>query len=86
MDATQLQAISDTLMRIVTPDMTPKQYQGGAERAPERVEDGHHSGGVLFDYRQRPIRALARQRICRRSRKTGPSESPSRVSSLVKSS
>jgi hypothetical protein len=25
MDATELQAISDTLMRIVTPDMTPKQ-------------------------------------------------------------
>jgi hypothetical protein len=32
MDATELQAIGDTLMRIVTPDMTPKQLIKAARR------------------------------------------------------
>ena len=32
MDATQLQAISDTLNRIVTPEMTPKQLVKAARK------------------------------------------------------
>ncbi|TGR00952.1 hypothetical protein EN833_30490 [Mesorhizobium sp. M4B.F.Ca.ET.190.01.1.1] len=32
MDATELQAISDTLLRIVTPDMTPKQLIKAARK------------------------------------------------------
>lgn len=32
MDATELQAISDALMRIVTPDMTPKQLIKAARK------------------------------------------------------
>ncbi|RWB22135.1 MAG: hypothetical protein EOQ40_07460 [Mesorhizobium sp.] len=32
MDATELQAISDTLMRIVTPDMTPKKLLRAARK------------------------------------------------------
>ncbi|MBZ9711171.1 hypothetical protein LB543_31225 [Mesorhizobium sp. ESP7-2] len=32
MDATELQAISDTLMRIVTPGMTPKQLIKAAHK------------------------------------------------------
>ena len=32
MDATELQTISDTLMRIVTPDMTPKELMKAARK------------------------------------------------------
>ncbi|RRH91998.1 hypothetical protein EH240_31595 [Mesorhizobium tamadayense] len=32
MDATELQTISDTLMRIVTPDMTPKKLLKAARK------------------------------------------------------
>ena len=32
MDAAELQAISDTLMRIVTPDMTPKEHPNASKK------------------------------------------------------
>lgn len=54
MEATELEVISETLMRIVTPDMTPKQFDpGGTERASERVKEGHRPRDILFDIAER---------------------------------
>ncbi|WP_287071922.1 hypothetical protein [Mesorhizobium sp.] len=54
MKATELQAIADTLMRIVTPEMTPKQLLKAVKKEhPDASKQGHRSRGVLLDYFQR---------------------------------
>ncbi|MGX5828544.1 hypothetical protein [Mesorhizobium sp. 43Arga] len=53
MDASEMSAIGDTLMRIVTPDMSPKQLVKAAQKAhPQGLEEGHSPSGLLFDHRE----------------------------------
>ncbi|WP_179296595.1 MULTISPECIES: hypothetical protein [unclassified Mesorhizobium] len=52
MDATELQAISETLMRIVTPDMMPKQLIRAA-RHPNASKKDIAARGILFDIAER---------------------------------
>ena len=48
MDATELQAISDTLMRIVTPDMTPKQLIKAARKEHPNVSKKDIARAAFF--------------------------------------
>lgn len=48
MDATELQAISDTLMRIVTPDMTPKQLIRAARKEHSNVSNRDIARAAFF--------------------------------------
>ena len=65
MDASELSAIGDTHMRIVTPDMSPKQLVKAAQKAHPKASKKDIARAASFRSSPMRIRTSARPRTCR---------------------
>lgn len=66
MDASEMSAIGDTLMRIVTPDMSPKQLVKAARKAHPKASKKDIARAAFFRSSQTPTGTSARPGTCRR--------------------
>lgn len=67
MDATELRTISDTLMRIVTPDMTPKQLLKAARKEHPDASKKDIARAAPFRSSLTPTRTTERSKTYRHS-------------------
>lgn len=67
MNAEDMQAIADTLMRVVTPEMSPKQLIKAVQKEHPKVSKKDIARAAFFSISPMPIRTTARQRTYKRS-------------------